>query len=943
MAVTNVLRPVSVRKAGSGTSVPSGTLAAVTSDNNDATYIQFPLASSGDNWNLRVEPHTPAAGYQRHQVRGRIRIKCDAGTMTEDIDLGRGTTDAFFADTVPVSSSITEPVTAWYQNAVYGLATAGALSDLNIGGGWIANVSGGSSTQTAEAYVDVDCRLWPTFSAEVRDNAGVNRNGGTVTDTTQPSLFIGAVNYDDLPALDWAVALHTGSTSGPVVFSSSGSGVPPASVVVTPGLPDNTYYVVWTVRSTIRGSDPFEHQVNYTFALANVVPPPSPPLVTVTPEYGGYRVEWTNPGGQAWQNNYVVAEVYRDDCTGSQRIATIPNGINGSYLDLAIPQVDLQPEGVDCDVFGLPCDITYRVRYVGYISATTIQLPNTIPAELILAWPGTAASIPSGWSRVTDLDGYYPRGATAATAPVATGGATSHTHTTPNHTHVIGSHSHNLGGNSSTSSSTISSARFNGGSFPQSESPHYHPLPATTGTAAAQQTSAAAPGTSAANNIPQSREVIWIKSDGTQSAYPVGVLAFSIENVSAWVDDAASGNRFLKGAAAGGNGGAAPGSNQHNHSVLAHGHNGFSHDHSIASTGLSLPTSANEMGLGVGAPALPRHNHPMDVINASTGNPASAAGGTTNNQTLEPPYRALRVLRNTGGGIQTRIMGLYLGAISALNPVLSWCNGANGSADMRTFFPRTVGTIDFETVSVNATGGSSTHVHGVPSHTHTLGSHTHTTTIANSTTGTNGVGSPAPTGPSPRVDHTHTSGGTAASAPGVSQSGSGATGSSSHVPLYKEVHFVRLNGTVVNDPLAIPELRTSAFATVTVPSFNYGDDLDRLSSFTDKMAITTDRSHTYPRLVADSVPLNGGFQTISTTLAGEDLSLTIAVEGLPAINRLEEMLSNERVYWSPVGGDPGWYAPAGWSVSAPAPNVKVVQVTMVRQPWPATPEPGVYL
>jgi hypothetical protein len=69
----------------------------------------------------------------------------------------------------------------------------------------------------------------------------------------------------------------------------------------------------------------------------------------------------------------------------------------------------------------------------------------------------------------------------------------------------------------------------------------------------------------------------------------------------------------------------------------------------------------------------------------------------------------------------------------------------------------------------------------------------------------------------------------------------------------------------------------------------------------------------------------------------------MAAVGLPAINRLEAMLRNNRVYWSPVGGTPGWYAPGSWTVKAPAPNVKVVQVTMVRQPWPATLDPGAFL
>jgi hypothetical protein len=107
--------------------------------------------------------------------------------------------------------------------------------------------------------------------------------------------------------------------------------------------------------------------------------------------------------------------------------------------------------------------------------------------------------------------------------------------------------------------------------------------------------------------------------------------------------------------------------------------------------------------------------------------------------------------------------------------------------------------------------------------------------------------------------------------------------------------------------------------------------------------VASDRSHTFPRLVADTVPLDGGLPSVSTTLAGEDMTLTLAAEGLPAINRLERILSADRVYWSPVGGTPGWYAPGGWRVQAPAPNVKVLQVTMIRQPWPETADPEEYL
>jgi hypothetical protein len=935
MAVTNVLRPVSVRDVGSGVAVPSGTLAAVTSDNSDSTYIQFLLANSGNNWNLRVEPHTPATGYQRHRVRGRIRIRCDAGTMSEDIDLGRGSSDYIEYETVPVTTSFADQATDWTSNTAYGLNTVGALSDLNIGGGWIDADPDGTETRTSECYVDIDCRYRPDFSPEIRDNAGVDQTGGLVTDTNQPTLYFGTVAYDGLPALNWAVTVKDGTNA--TVFSSSGSGAPPATLDVNTGLDDGPYTAQFVVRSTIREADPFEYSETLAFTIQNTVPPPSPPLVTVTPEYGGYRVTWEYPGGQAWDNDYVVAEVWRDDCTGSQRIAVVPDALSGSYLDLAIPQLDPQP-GVDCEVSAEPCDITYRVRYQGYVS-TFVELPDTIPDDMILGWPGTAASIPSGWTRVTSLDGYFPRGSSGTGAPSATGGAASHSHTTPGHTHQIAAHSHSIGGSTGTSNSSTTSARFNGASQPQADQPHSHSRPSSSGSAGPYNTSSTAPGTSAANNEPPSRTVIWIKSDGSQANYPTGCLGWATEAVSGWTNDADSAGRYLKGAAGGGNGGANAGSATHTHSVNAHAHNGVSHDHSIGATGLSNPSSSSEAGYGSSTPRwLPRHTHPLNIAAASTGNTNSVGGGNTNAVNLEPPNRRLQVLRNTGGGTQTRIIGLYVGAVADLDPLLTLCNGSNGTPDMRTYFARDRGSD-----SINSTGGSSSHSHTTPSHTHDIGNHSHTIDVLASTTGSFEAPSFGDLGSSPTTNHDHSGGSTASASPNVSSAGSGNTNSVSHLPLYKEVHFVRLDGTISGGPLPVPELKVSDFASVTVPSFTYGDDLDRLSSMTDRMAVTTDRSHEYPRLVADSTPLDGGLHSVSTTLAGEDMTLTIAVVGLPAINRLEAMLANERIYWSPVGGTPGWYAPGGWRVTAPAPDTKVVQVTMVRQPWPDTRDPEEFL
>lgn len=936
MSVVDVLRPLSVRLAGSGVAVPSGNLAGVTSDNSDATYIQFLLGDSGENWSLRLESHTPSAGYQRHALRGRIRIRTDAGTAFEDIDVGRDATSYIRYGTVPVTDAFTEQATAWFQDATFGLATVGALADLNIGGGWMAGAVGAAETRTAECYLDIDCRTGPQYDAEVRDAAGVDQSGGTVTDTTQPTLFIGAVDYDGLPAASWSVTVK--DAGAVTVFTTSGSGTPPVSVDVTTSLDDGAYTAVFSVISTIRGADAFEVTDTIAFSVQNTVPPPSPPLVEVTEDSGGYLVTWTDPGGQPWDNNYVVAEVWRDDCNGSARIATVPDGINGSYLDLAIPQLDPIPSGPDCEVSTEACDITYRVRYSGYVSSF-VELPDTIPADLILGWPSTAASIPSGWTRVTALDGVFPRGTSGTGAPVATGGTTTHSHTTPNHGHQIGAHSHSVGGSTGTSNASTTSARFNGASQAQADQPHSHTRPSSTGSSSATFSGADDPGTNSANNAPPALDVIWIESDGSQASYPIGVAGWATEAVSGWTTYAAANGRYLKGAAGGGNGGATSGSATHTHSINSHTHTGFSHDHSIGSTSLSNPSSSQEAGDGSSTPRwLPRHTHPMDVGSSSTGNLNSAGGGTTGSATLDPPHRRLRTLQNTGGGTQTRIIGLYLGAVADLDPLLTLCNGSNGTPDMRTYFARDAGSD-----SVNSTGGSSTHTHSVPNHTHTAPSHTHTTNVLTSTTTSYEAPSFGDLGDSPTTSHDHSSGNTGSATPSVTSNGAGTTGSGSHVPPYREAHFVRLDGTISGGPLPVPELKVSAFSSVTVPAFTYTDGLDRLASLTEMMAVVTNRSSTFPRLVADSTPLDGGLHSVSTTEPGEDLSLTIAVEGMPAIDALEELLASDRLYFAPLGGTAGWYAPGGWSVDRPAPGVWVAQVTMINQPWPTTADPEDYL
>lgn len=935
--IIDVLRPTAIVKSGGGTATPSGTLNGVTSDNNDTTYIQFPVASFGNNWSLTVTQHLPTAGYERHQIRGRIRIRTNAGTCIENIDLGKDANTSITYDGVDVTAAMTEVYTGWAQNAGFNLGQLSTLTGLNIGGGWMSNAAGGATeTRTAECYVDVDTRAQPDFDPQVRDAAGNNKSAGTVTDTNQPTVYIGAVNYDSLPARDWSITVF--GVDGEV-FSSSGSGIAPTSVLVTSGLDDGDYTASYSVRSTIRGTDPFEATALIGFSVANSVPPPSPPLLTVVPDSGGYLVTWADPGGQEWDTDYaIVAELWREDCNGSQRIATVPDGLNGSYLDLAIPQLDPQPSGVDCEESSIACDITYSVRYWGYVS-TTVTLPSTIPDDLILGWPGTIASIPSGWTRVSSLDSIYPRGATGTGAPVASGGGPSHLHTTSSHAHTLSAHNHTVGGSTGTSNVSTTSARFNGASQPQADQPHSHTRPSYTGTVAAVASGASAPGTEVDLHIPATLEVIWIQSGGAQASYPIGAVGWATESVAGWDASTDGSGRFLRGAAVGTNGGATNGAATHTHQVSSHSHTGSTHDHSIGATSLSNPASSQEAGTGSSTPRwLPRHTHPMDVGSNSTGLVPAVFGGTTGATNHEPLHRRLRVLQNASGGIQTRIIGLYLGTVAALDPTLTLCNGSNGTPDMRGYFAR-----DAAADGVNSTGGTATHTHTVPNHTHTMASHAHTTNVLTSTTGSFEAPTSGDLGNSPTTGHDHTSANTGSTASGVTSNGAGTSGSGTNVPPYKEAHFVRLDGTIAGGSLPVPALKVTEFAVTTVPALTHTDDMDRLASLDTVLTVVSDRSSSFPKLVTDSVPITGGLHTVSSTPAGEDLTLIIAVYGLAAIDDLEALLASDVLYWSPLGGTSGWFAPGGWSVTAPAPNVKVVQITMVRQAWPATDEPAVFL
>lgn len=941
----DTLRPLSARKTGGATTVPpiggGVTVASVTSDNNDATYVSFPLANSGNNWSVRMESHIPPAAHERHRIRGRVRIQTNTGTASENIDLGRDTADAIAFTQIPATSVLTEIAGNWTFAPGFALDDPGMISDFNMGGGYPAFSAGGMSTLiTTEVFLDVDCRREALFDAEVRDAAGVNQNFGTVSDTTQPTFWFGTPVYDGLPAFRWTLQL---SGPGGFTWDTEGFGAPPESVQMPFGLDDGNYTATFNVSSTIRDGEELVSVEVPQFTVSNITPSPSPPLLSVEQEGEGYRLTWEYPGGQTWDDDYVITEIQRDDCGGSARIATIPDGLNGSYLDTNLPQVDglIAPDGAgNCVVHSGSCDITYRVRYWGYIS-TIVTLPTTVPVALVIAWPGQASAIPSGWLRVTELDGYHPRGATGTGIPVATGGAASHTHTTPSHTHSIPAHRHLITGSSENSNDSTTTKRYEGADRAISNQPHNHSVPTNTSEASASTSGAASAGTNAVSNDPASRQVIWIRSDGSATQYPVGALAWSAQGVAGWTKDSLTAGRYLKGAPAAGNGGALIGSSTHSHTVNSHTHTGGTHDHADMTSGLSAAASTEgSVGFTGTTPRwIGRHTHNVNPVSSGVGTLAASFAGTSGTSNAEPPHRRLNVLRNVNGGLQTRIIGLYTGAIGSLPAGLTYCNGGNGTPDMRGLFARDIGSN-----SVNTTGGGSTHGHSVPSHVHPGTTHGHILSFQQST----GVsyardlssGSPGSLGNVAVATHVHDDGSTNATPLLPGPGGSGSTGPSANIPVYREAHFVRLDGTVNGGSLPTPEQRTTDYATITVPALDNADNLDRLSVLGEPaLAVATNRSSNLPRLVIESIPIDGGLHTISATEPNEELGLTIAVVGKDQIDALEAILSAERVYWAPVGGTPGWFAPSSWTVTPPTAEVKVLTIVMVRQHWPAVPDP----
>lgn len=364
----------------------------------------------------------------------------------------------------------------------------------------------------------------------------------------------------------------------------------------------------------------------------------------------------------------------------------------------------------------------------------------TIPLNVILIWAGSNASIPTGWQRVTSLDGKFPKGALDGVNPNATGGSDTHTHTSPTHTHTIVNHTH-----SGQVGRSTNDFETHGGGVIDGASRDAHEHSYTTDSIWNGDISKAITY-QAGSSLPPYHSVIFITPDTIPAQLDHEILAlFGAGDIPTnWGladgtiynegegDEVTSPNltdKFLRGATAGQDAGATGGALSHTHDVSHnHGTVGHSHQASEGAVGQSSDGSRNRTGTLGGAGAVVDRNHKHNVtLNANSETPSTysgSAGSAENN--VQPLHKLLRAIQNVSGGPSKPrgIIGLWLGDLDDIPPGWFLCNGEQGTPDMRGYHLKLTATEG----NVGNTAGANTHSHAASnSHTHTApGSHTHT-------------------------------------------------------------------------------------------------------------------------------------------------------------------------------------------------------------------------
>lgn len=352
-----------------------------------------------------------------------------------------------------------------------------------------------------------------------------------------------------------------------------------------------------------------------------------------------------------------------------------------------------------------------------------------VAANVILIWNGNEASIPSGFTRESTLDGKYPKGAADGVNPNLTGGNATHTHTVSGtHSHSeVGTHTHSLtiGGLTSANDDRAGSDTL---------ADHSH-AGVTSNTQTGGGLTAVSCTYGAEDNDPPYQTVIFIKSSGTNKI-PDGTIAL-YDNATLPTDwDVCDGTnstpnlngRYLKGRV--GTGAATVGGSLTNTHDIVHTHGRSYHAHTPSTSGaVTGATGCDSWGGSTGGhlpyPSGYAHTHTITITNVQDIISATDPSVVTT-ETVEPAYTKLMPIQNNKGSedLPKGVIGLWLGTLADIPRGWILCDGQNGTVDMRDRHLK----LTTASGEIGDTGGSNTHTHTGDSHTHTSLGHTHTAT-----------------------------------------------------------------------------------------------------------------------------------------------------------------------------------------------------------------------
>lgn len=404
-------------------------------------------------------------------------------------------------------------------------------------------------------------------------------------------------------------------------------------------------------------------------------------------------------------------------------------------------------------------------------------------ADIIIPWSGNHASIPAGWARYTALDNKFPK-ASGAESAEATGGATTHTHTSPNHTHALNAHTHSF----ITSAYNGSAGNTDGGTN-LSRKEHTHS--GTSGAISGGTTAVTAVTYGSASSNPPNFELIFIKSV-IKSIPADGIVMWdqtsAPNNTNYKVTDGNNSTvslngKYLKSADTSGNSGGTGGGTTNTHDI-SHTHTTNTHTQaSSTSGGSSSITGQTNDSAGTESKD---HTH-LASFGASTQAINANADSLVTAETVEPAYYKLMAYQNKAGATQSMPLKSIVMSIDATLPGgYKICDGNNGTPNLTDKFVK----ITTSSGEIGNTGGSNTHVHASQNHTHTsTGGHTHGVTTGNSSgTGFNKVGSGV--SDVPAHPHTHDAS-TSGSSSSSYATGATSADSSSNQPEYVILKYIQ--------------------------------------------------------------------------------------------------------------------------------------------------------